>query len=122
MRREDSRASSALGFAKANPCVRACQSRAPMENLKMHDDVKVNAERQPVVQIKDGGVYADSRDVAQFFGRMHKNVIAAIREMIAKEPELGRRNFQPFKIKDLTGESTSHYEMDRRARQTVCFR
>lgn len=75
--------------------------------------VAVNAERQPVVSIKDGGVYADSRDVAQFFGREHKNVLAAIRDMIAKEPDLGLRNFQPFKIKDLTGESTSHYEMDR---------
>lgn len=80
----------------------------------MHDDVKVNAERQPVVQIKDGGVYADSRDVAQFFGRGHREVLRAIRDLIEKEPDLGRCNFAPFKINDLTGETTSHYEMDRR--------
>jgi hypothetical protein len=27
---------------------------------------------------------------------------------------LGLRNFAPFKINDLTGESTSHYELDRK--------
>jgi Rha family phage regulatory protein len=79
----------------------------------MNDEISMNAARQPVVTIKDGGVYTDSRDVAAFFARNHKDVLKAIREMIAKEPELGRRNFAPFKINDLTGESTSHYEMDR---------
>ena len=38
----------------------------------------------------------------------------AIRELIAKVPDLGERNFAPFKTNDLTGETTSHYEIDRR--------
>jgi Rha family phage regulatory protein len=79
----------------------------------MEPQVSINAERQPVVAIKDGGVFADSRDVAAFFARRHTEVLRAIRELIAKEPELGRRNFASFKINDLTGESTSHFEMDR---------
>lgn len=73
----------------------------------------INASRQPIVTIKNGGALADSRDVAEAFGKMHKDVLRAIRELIYKEPSLGLRNFAPFKIKDLTGESTSHYEMDR---------
>ena len=84
-----------------------------MNHQHTHSNVIINAERQPVVSIKDGGVFADSRDVAAFFGRNHKDVLRAIREMVAKEPDLERRYFAPFKIKDLTGESTSHYEMDR---------
>ena len=70
-------------------------------------------ERKPVVAIKDGKVSADSRDVAALFTKEHRNVLRDIRELIAKEPSLGLLNFEPFTINDLTGESTSHYEMDR---------
>lgn len=75
--------------------------------------VEVNAERLPIVFMKDGGVFASSRDVASFFCKQHKDVLRDIRNLIEKEPSLGQRNFAPFKINDLTGESTSHYEMDR---------
>lgn len=51
--------------------------------------------------------------MAEAFGRLHKNVLKAIRELVAKKPNLHWRNFAPFFIKDLVGESTSHYEMDR---------
>jgi len=80
----------------------------------MNDEVTVDAARLPVVAIKNGEVLADSRDVAEFFGKNNKDVMRAIRELIAREPDLGQRNFAPFKINDLTGETTSHYEMDRR--------
>lgn len=72
------------------------------------------ATRRPIVVIKDNEAFADSRDVAAFFGKQHKDVLRDIRNLIAKEPILGERNFAPFKINDLTGESTSHYEMDRK--------
>lgn len=75
--------------------------------------VAINAERQPVVTIKDGGVYADSRDVAAFFGKQHNHVLRDIRDLVTKEPDLLLSKFGPFKINDLTGETTSHYEMDR---------
>ncbi len=70
-------------------------------------------DRAPVVVAKDGGVFADSRDVAEFFGKRHTHVLDAIRDLLAKEPPLAP-NFRPFKINDLTGETTSHVEMDRR--------
>lgn len=71
------------------------------------------AEREAIVYERDGEVFADSRDVARFFGKNHKDVLRAIRNLIKSEPILGRRNFAPYKINDLTGETTSHYKMDR---------
>ncbi|APT59547.1 hypothetical protein RGI145_19570 [Roseomonas gilardii] len=65
---------------------------------------------EPKVTVKDGRIWADSRDVASFFGREHKNVLRDIRGLHCS-PEFHRLNFAPFKINDLTGESTSHYEM-----------
>lgn len=79
----------------------------------MNDEISMNAERQPVVTIKDGRAVCDSRDVAAFFDKRHDNVVRAIRDMVSKEPALSRLNFEAFKINDLTGETTSHYEMDR---------
>lgn len=52
----------------------------------------------------------DGRDVAAKFGKMHKNVLQAIQNLECSS-EFRRLNFQPFKINDLTGESTSHIEM-----------
>jgi Rha family phage regulatory protein len=71
------------------------------------------AERNPIVIERDDGVFANSRDVAAFFGKEVKHVHEAIRNLIEKEPSLGRANFRPFNIKDLTGISTAYYEMDR---------
>lgn len=66
--------------------------------------------RLPVLSVKDGNVVADSRDVADYFEKAHKNVLYAIRELDCSV-EFHRLNFKPFKINDLTGVSTSHYEM-----------
>ena len=82
--------------------------------MTMPDMVGRDASRQPVVTIKEKEVFADSRDVAVSFDKRHADVLRAIRELIGKEPDLGQRNFAPLKINDLTGETTSHYEMDRR--------
>lgn len=81
-----------------------------MTNAQM---TPINAERNPIVTARDGEAFADSRDVAAFFGKQVKHVHEAIRNLIAKEPSLGLANFRPFKIKDFTGESISHYDMDR---------
>lgn len=53
---------------------------------------------------------ADSRDVAAYFERSHKNVLQSISNLHCSV-EFARLNFQPFKIKDLAGESTSHVLM-----------
>lgn len=73
----------------------------------------LEAERRPIVEIKDGEVFANSRDVAAFFGKEVKHVHEAIKNLVAKEPQLGLTNFRPNKIKDLSGEYIGHYDMDR---------
>lgn len=67
----------------------------------------------PVVFAKDGEVFATSRDVATFFAKQVKHVHEAIKALIEKDESLGVANFRPFKNNDLTGDYTTHYEMDR---------
>lgn len=64
----------------------------------------------PIVRERDGKLWVDSRDVAAAFGKQHKDVLRDIRNLHCTEDFRGR-NFAPFKIKDLTGETTSHVEM-----------
>jgi Rha family phage regulatory protein len=65
---------------------------------------------QPILALHDGVPMADSRDVAATFGKEHKRVLQTIREVHCSDG-FRRHNFVPFKIKDLTGESTSHVLM-----------
>lgn len=51
------------------------------------------AERNPIVFARDGEVFANSRDVAVFFGKEHRGVLRDIDNLIASEPELGLHNF-----------------------------
>jgi Rha family phage regulatory protein len=74
----------------------------------------IDAQTAPVIHAKDGEAFADSRDVAAFFEKRHDHVIRDIRALIAKEPSLGLPIFGEFKIRDLTGDSTSHFEMNRK--------
>lgn len=74
---------------------------------------RIDTPKQPVVFTKNGGVYASSRDVAAYFGKENFQVNRDIRNLVAKEPDWGSRNFVAFDISDLTGSSTSHYEMSR---------
>ena len=67
---------------------------------------------KPLVRLQNGQVFADSRDVAAHFGKEHKSVLRSIRELHCSE-EFRLRNFAPFKINDLSGESISHVEMTR---------
>jgi Rha family phage regulatory protein len=71
-----------------------------------------NSFLAPIVTILDGQARADSRDVADYFGKAHKDVLRAIQNLHVSD-DFRRRNFAPFKINDLTGESLSHISMTR---------
>jgi Rha family phage regulatory protein len=71
-----------------------------------------NDQSTSLVRVRDGKTFADSRDVASAFEKQHKHVLEAIRALDCPR-EFIETNFRPFKIKDLTGESTSHVEMTR---------
>lgn len=76
--------------------------------------IHIDAERNPVVFTKDGEVFAGSRDVAAFFGKEHRNVLAAIDALIQQEQKLGLLNFKqtPY-VEPSTGQTYRSYDMDR---------
>lgn len=45
------------------------------------------AAAAPVVVLKNGIAYANSRDVAAFFGKDHRNVLRDIDQLLAEDPE-----------------------------------
>ncbi|WP_234705752.1 phage regulatory protein/antirepressor Ant [Sinorhizobium meliloti] len=53
----------------------------------------MHAERNPVVFTKNGEVFANSRDVAEFFGKEHRDVLRAIDNLLQQAPEMRVRNF-----------------------------
>lgn len=59
---------------------------------------------------RSGEILTDSKIVASEFDKEHKHVLEAIREMECSQ-EFRGSNFRPNKIKDLTGESTSHVDI-----------
>jgi phage regulator Rha-like protein len=48
----------------------------------------------------DGKTFADSRDVAATFGKNHRDVLAAIRDLIEKVGEIDLRNFTQINFTD----------------------
>lgn len=68
--------------------------------------------RRPVVNVPEGmgAPVTDSRDVAAFFGRAHKNVIQALRNSEEQcSPDFARLNFQPVFVEGRTRLVLSHY-------------
>lgn len=77
---------------------------------KQDEPMSENLPAVPELKMIDGIAWADSRDVAHFFGKRHDDVLKAIRN-IGCSPEFRQRNFAEFKINDLTGQTTSHVLM-----------
>lgn len=75
----------------------------------------IDAERNPIVFTKDGEVFANSRDVATFFGKNHRDVTRAIDTLIAQEQNLGVRNFAQgyYTLPETGSQQHRHYDMDR---------
>lgn len=89
-------------------------ARFPTLEKETMDDstIGVAASTEPVISVRSGRAVTDSRAVAAGFGKELKHVHESIRRLLAQEPTL-QSSFRPFKINDLTGQSVSHYEMDR---------
>lgn len=66
----------------------------------------------PIVTIKNGRVVASSRDVAEAFGKLHKNVLQAIDE-VECSPEFAGLNFQPSTYRDTTGRELRCFDLTR---------
>lgn len=63
----------------------------------------------PIVTIKNNAVVTTSRDVAEFFGKLHKHVIDKIEELVCMEPTI-QPDFRPIEIQTKVGFGT---RMDR---------
>ena len=74
----------------------------------------IDPERNPIVFTRDGEVFANSRDVAAFFGKRHDDTLRAIRNLIEQEPGLGVRNFAetPY-VEPSTGQTYKAFNLDR---------
>lgn len=78
----------------------------------MTDPNIVNFENKgnPIVIEHDGGVFANSRDIAQFFGKQHKNVLRDI-ENIEIDEEFARLNFELCNYTDQNGRKRKAYNL-----------
>lgn len=64
----------------------------------------------PSVRLIGGRPATTSRDIANFFGKAHKNVIRDIKEIISNQPEsFTGLNFEPSEYVDATGRSLPMY-------------
>lgn len=72
------------------------------------------AERNPIVFSKNGEVFASSRDVAEYFGKEHRSVLASIDKLLTQDAELGLHDFvQTPYVEPSTGQTYRSYEMTR---------
>ena len=55
-----------------------------VQNETQINSVPVKQEHQPVVFIKNGEVFANSRDVAAYFGKQHGHIVRDIEKLIAE--------------------------------------
>lgn len=68
----------------------------------------------PVLKVVDGKPTTLSTQVAEYFGKQHKDILKAIRNILEYAPELNGRNFAPVEFKDAKGEMRPAYRMDRK--------
>lgn len=78
----------------------------------MIEDFAPNPNVTAVVRVNDGRVFADSRDVAAFFGKQHSHVLRAF-DGLQCSAEFTASNFGCSTYVDATGKSNRHIEMTR---------
>jgi Rha family phage regulatory protein len=66
---------------------------APVPVERIEDHSATDAARNPVVTIRDGEAFTNSRDVAAFFGKEHRDVLKAIDNLLSSEPDMALRDF-----------------------------
>jgi Rha family phage regulatory protein len=80
-----------------------------------------STEIEPVVINRGGKLVANSRDVADAFGKEHRNVVRDIRELIEKAGEINLLNFEQVVYTAGNGQSQPAYEMDREGFTLLVF-
>jgi Rha family phage regulatory protein len=74
----------------------------------------IDPARTPVVSARGGEVFADSRDVAAFFGKEHRNVLRDIEGLLKSEHTLSLRHFVVSSyVNEQNGQTYRSYDMTR---------
>jgi len=81
------------------------------EHLRNNPLEPVNA-LTPVIKIVNSQAITTSISISEFFGKRHKDVLRAIRDLDVPT-EFTERNFAPSEYDDITGRKLSMYEMTR---------
>jgi len=55
-----------------------------VQNETQINSVPVKQDQQPIVFVQNGEVFANSRDVAAYFGKQHRNIVRDIEKLIAE--------------------------------------
>jgi Rha family phage regulatory protein len=66
---------------------------------------------EPVVHADGMRVYCTTMEIAAFFRKRHKDVLAALREIELLQPEFGRPNFRPITYTDSHGREQPAFEV-----------
>lgn len=81
--------------------------------MTAHQSIIASPEFNGIQIVKrDGGLMASSREVAENFGKLHKDVLRSIRNLDCS-PEFNERNFAPVEYLDAKGEKRTEYGMTR---------
>ena len=85
--------------------------------MALPPDVKSTSSPAPVVFDRGGSIRTSSRDVADLFGKEHRNVLRDIDALIAAEPTLAEGGLLSFEhtpyVEPATGQTYRQYEMSR---------
>ena len=73
----------------------------------------ISKDEYGVFATSDGTIMISSLDVARIFGKLHKNIIRDIENIMKNQLEFGRLNFEPAKYLDRTKHSRPCYNMTR---------
>jgi Rha family phage regulatory protein len=76
--------------------------------------VEPEPEFTPTLTVHDGKVFANSREVAEVFGKEHKNVLRDISTLCADDPQWGQLNFEqtPY-VDSQNGQTYKSFNMNR---------
>ncbi|HEV7264494.1 MAG TPA: Rha family transcriptional regulator [Falsiroseomonas sp.] len=77
------------------------------------DDQNTPSPAEPIVFAADGKALANSRDVAAYFGKPHRSVLRAIRDLLRAEPKPDRHSFVQIDGVDRRGRRQPSYDMNR---------
>lgn len=76
----------------------------------------------PMISVKDGHAFANSKDIAAHFEKRHDDVLKAVRNLLGSAPQLGVRNFAETPYTDpQNGQTYRAYHMDRDGFALLCM-